>query len=76
MPSTRLIATQMPKRARVSGASGGTVLMLTLLFGVPHADIERHLRHSPLLSTLAEDLRSIKRRPGTQDERPADLDQA
>ncbi len=76
MPSNRPIATEMPKRARAQGASGETVFMLTLLSGVPHADLERHLRHSPLLSKLAEDLRSIERRLGTQDERPADVDQA
>jgi hypothetical protein len=76
MSSTRLIATRMPQKAQAKGVSGETAFMLTLLSGVPHTDIERYLRHSPLLSKLADDLRSIERRLGTEDERPADLDQA
>lgn len=62
MFSTRTIANRMPQMPQAQGASGDTVFMLTLLSGVPHADIERYLRHSPLLAKLADDLRSIERR--------------
>ncbi len=56
--------------------NGETALMLSLLSGVARRDLERHLRHSPLLVKLAADLREVEQRLGTADERPADLAQA
>jgi len=55
---------------------GETALTLSLLSGVASHDLERYLRHSSLLAKLADDLRIVEQRLGTDDERAADLDQA
>ena len=65
-----------PAKADAEAGSAETVFMLSLLSGVPRADLERHLRHSPLLARLSADLRTLERRLGTAEERPADLAQA
>lgn len=76
MPAPSLAANPLPAEAPADAVAGETVFMLSLLSGVPKADLERHLRNSPLLSTLAGDLRTVERRLGTDGERPADLAQA
>ncbi len=76
MTAPSLTANDSPACVPADTAAGETVFMLSLLSGVPKGDIERHLRNSPLLSKLSGDLRSVERRLGTADERPADLAQA
>lgn len=69
-------ANRSPAEAPADARAGETVFMLSLLSGVSRRDIERHLRNSPLLSKLADDLRAVEIRLGTAEERSADLAQA
>ncbi len=70
------IANPPPATAEALAGTGDTVFMLSLLSGVARPDVERYMRHSPLLASLSADLRTIELRLGTEDERPADLAQA
>ena len=76
MTPQRSIANPSPATAEALAGTGETVFMLSLLSGVARADVERYVRHSPLLARLSADLRTIELRLGTGEERPADLAQA